>query len=144
MESAEADLRSSEVRVKGVFEPAKLVGYIYKRTRKHAAIVNKSQKTRKRKPAKMMTAKKRKRPRKMEATKGTKVVVVLLMLRMRRKKRKEEMRNPIPRQNQKEKQPWKKRSTKWWRFRKMHFIITHEVMPWKCMPTHLRSSAMRN
>ncbi|KAG2675419.1 hypothetical protein I3760_12G003900 [Carya illinoinensis] len=39
VESVEPDLKSSEVRVKGVFDPAKLVEYVYKRTGKHAAIV---------------------------------------------------------------------------------------------------------
>ncbi|XP_056170228.1 heavy metal-associated isoprenylated plant protein 7-like [Syzygium oleosum] len=39
VESAEPDLKSSEVTVKGVFEPPKLVEYVYKRTGKHAAIV---------------------------------------------------------------------------------------------------------
>ncbi|KAI9381373.1 hypothetical protein POPTR_015G099500v4 [Populus trichocarpa] len=39
VESAEPDLKSSEVTVKGVFEPQKLVEYVYKRTGKHAVIV---------------------------------------------------------------------------------------------------------
>ncbi|KAM0982174.1 hypothetical protein ACFXTH_015147 [Malus domestica] len=39
VESAEADLKSSEVTVKGVFDPPKLVDYVHKRTGKHAAIV---------------------------------------------------------------------------------------------------------
>ncbi|XWS37095.1 hypothetical protein CRYUN_Cryun19dG0013300 [Craigia yunnanensis] len=39
VESAEPDLKSSEVTVKGVFDPPKLVEYVYKRTRKHAVIV---------------------------------------------------------------------------------------------------------
>lgn len=39
VESAEPDLKSSAVTVKGVFEPPKLVEYVYKRTGKHAAIV---------------------------------------------------------------------------------------------------------
>lgn len=39
VESAEADLKSSEVTVKGVFDPPKLVEYVYKRTGKHAVIV---------------------------------------------------------------------------------------------------------
>ncbi|KAL3512564.1 hypothetical protein ACH5RR_025281 [Cinchona calisaya] len=39
VESAEADLKSSEVTVKGVFEPSNLVDFIYKRTSKHAVIV---------------------------------------------------------------------------------------------------------
>ena len=39
VESAEADLKKSEVSVKGVFETAKLVEHVYKRTGKHAVIV---------------------------------------------------------------------------------------------------------
>ncbi|TYH40149.1 hypothetical protein ES332_D12G227000v1 [Gossypium tomentosum] len=39
VESAEPDLKSSEVTVKGVFEPPKLVAYVYKRTGKHALIM---------------------------------------------------------------------------------------------------------
>ncbi|GAV89447.1 HMA domain-containing protein [Cephalotus follicularis] len=39
VESAEPDLKSSEVKVKGVFDPPKLVEYVYKRTGKHAVIV---------------------------------------------------------------------------------------------------------
>ncbi|XP_039069267.1 heavy metal-associated isoprenylated plant protein 7-like [Hibiscus syriacus] len=38
VESAEADLKNSEVTVKGVFEPPELVAYEYKRTGKQAAI----------------------------------------------------------------------------------------------------------
>ncbi|XP_039063074.1 heavy metal-associated isoprenylated plant protein 7-like [Hibiscus syriacus] len=39
VESAEPDLKSSEVTVKGVFEPPKLVEYVYRRTGKKAVIV---------------------------------------------------------------------------------------------------------
>ncbi|KAM3704253.1 hypothetical protein ACJW31_04G162200 [Castanea mollissima] len=39
VESAEPDLKSSEVTVKGVFDPPKLVEYVYKKTGKHAVIV---------------------------------------------------------------------------------------------------------
>ncbi|KAL5174204.1 Heavy metal-associated isoprenylated plant protein 7 [Glycine soja] len=39
VESAEPDLKKSEVSVKGVFETAKLVEHVYKRTGKHAVIV---------------------------------------------------------------------------------------------------------
>lgn len=39
METAEPDLKSSQVTVKGVFDPPKLVEYVYKRTGKHAVIV---------------------------------------------------------------------------------------------------------
>ncbi|XP_030542336.1 heavy metal-associated isoprenylated plant protein 7-like [Rhodamnia argentea] len=39
VESAEPDLKSSQVTVKGVFEPPKLVEYVHKRTGRHAAIV---------------------------------------------------------------------------------------------------------
>ncbi|XP_022776254.1 heavy metal-associated isoprenylated plant protein 7-like [Durio zibethinus] len=39
VESAEPDLKSSKVTVKGVFDPPKLVEYVYKRTGKHALIV---------------------------------------------------------------------------------------------------------
>ncbi|KAJ6764249.1 HEAVY METAL-ASSOCIATED ISOPRENYLATED PLANT PROTEIN 7 [Salix koriyanagi] len=39
VESAEPDLKSSQVTVKGVFEPEKLVEYVHKRTGKHAVIV---------------------------------------------------------------------------------------------------------
>ncbi|CAA3011272.1 heavy metal-associated isoprenylated plant protein 7-like [Olea europaea var. sylvestris] len=38
-ESAEPDLKSSQVTVKGMFEPEDLVDYVYKRTGKHAVIV---------------------------------------------------------------------------------------------------------
>ncbi|KAG5050002.1 hypothetical protein JHK85_011105 [Glycine max] len=39
VESAEPDLKNSQVSVKGVYDPAKLVEYVYKRTGKHAVIV---------------------------------------------------------------------------------------------------------
>ncbi|KAA8542094.1 hypothetical protein F0562_023246 [Nyssa sinensis] len=39
VENAEPDLKSSQVTVKGVFEPEKLLEYVYKRTGKHAVIV---------------------------------------------------------------------------------------------------------
>ena len=39
VQSAEPDLKASEVTVKGVFEEAKLAEYVHKRTGKHAAIV---------------------------------------------------------------------------------------------------------
>lgn len=39
MESAEPDLKNSQVSVKGVFEAANLVDYVYKRTGKQAVIV---------------------------------------------------------------------------------------------------------
>ncbi|KAL5795307.1 hypothetical protein ACOSQ2_000127 [Xanthoceras sorbifolium] len=39
VESAESDLKSSQVTVKGVFDPPKLVEYVYKRTGKHGVIV---------------------------------------------------------------------------------------------------------
>ncbi|KAK9277911.1 hypothetical protein L1049_027468 [Liquidambar formosana] len=39
VENAEPDLKSSQVTVKGVFDPPKLVEYLYKRTGKHAVIV---------------------------------------------------------------------------------------------------------
>ncbi|KAF6148420.1 hypothetical protein GIB67_038775 [Kingdonia uniflora] len=39
VQSADSDLKSSQVTVKGVFDPPKLVEYVYKRTGKHAAIV---------------------------------------------------------------------------------------------------------
>lgn len=39
VESVEPDLKGSQVMVKGVFEPPKLVEYVYKRTGKQAAIV---------------------------------------------------------------------------------------------------------
>lgn len=39
MQSVEADLKASQVTVKGVFEEAKLADYVYRRTGKHAAIV---------------------------------------------------------------------------------------------------------
>ncbi|KAL5724395.1 hypothetical protein ACHQM5_007665 [Ranunculus cassubicifolius] len=40
VESAEPDLKSSQVAVKGIFDPPKLVEYVYKRTGKHATLVN--------------------------------------------------------------------------------------------------------
>ncbi|KAL5543864.1 hypothetical protein UlMin_007648 [Ulmus minor] len=39
VESAEPDLKSSQVAVKGAFDPPKLVEYVHKRTGKHAVIV---------------------------------------------------------------------------------------------------------
>ena len=39
VENVEPDLKSSQVTVKGVFDPPKLVDYVYKRTGKHALIV---------------------------------------------------------------------------------------------------------
>lgn len=39
IEEAEPELKSSQVTVKGVFEPAKLVEYIYKKSGKHAVVV---------------------------------------------------------------------------------------------------------
>lgn len=39
VESAEADLKSSQVTVKGVVEPKSLADYVYKKTGKHAAVV---------------------------------------------------------------------------------------------------------
>jgi copper chaperone CopZ len=39
VEKAEPDLKSSQVTVKGVFDPPQLVEYVYKRTGKHAVIV---------------------------------------------------------------------------------------------------------
>ncbi|KAF5183091.1 heavy metal-associated isoprenylated plant protein 3-like [Thalictrum thalictroides] len=39
VKTAEADLKSSQVTVTGVFDPPKLVEYVYKRTGKHAMIV---------------------------------------------------------------------------------------------------------
>ncbi|PUZ46866.1 hypothetical protein GQ55_7G117200 [Panicum hallii var. hallii] len=39
VQSAEPDLKASEVTVKGVFEEAKLAEYVYKRSGKHAAII---------------------------------------------------------------------------------------------------------
>ncbi|KAM7475758.1 hypothetical protein LguiB_023001 [Lonicera macranthoides] len=40
VENADPDLKSSQVTVKGVFDPQKLVEYVYKRTGKQAMIVN--------------------------------------------------------------------------------------------------------
>lgn len=40
VELAEPDIKRSEVAVKGVFEPGRLVEYVYRRTGKHAALVN--------------------------------------------------------------------------------------------------------
>nr|KYP69514.1 hypothetical protein KK1_008705 [Cajanus cajan] len=39
VESAETDLKNSQVSVKGVYDPAKLVEYVYKRSGKHAVIM---------------------------------------------------------------------------------------------------------
>ncbi|KAK1271314.1 hypothetical protein QJS04_geneDACA012572 [Acorus gramineus] len=39
VQSAEPELKTSQVSVKGVFDPPKLVEYVYKRTGKHAVIV---------------------------------------------------------------------------------------------------------
>ncbi|KAK4486152.1 hypothetical protein RD792_008820, partial [Penstemon davidsonii] len=39
VESAEPDLKNSQVTVKGVFEPEKLTDYVYKRCGKHAVII---------------------------------------------------------------------------------------------------------
>ncbi|GMI72222.1 HEAVY METAL ASSOCIATED PROTEIN 52 [Hibiscus trionum] len=45
VESVEPDLKSSEVTVKGVFEPPKLMEYVYKRTGKTAVIVKQEAET---------------------------------------------------------------------------------------------------
>lgn len=45
MENAEPDLKSSQVTVKGAFEPEKLVDYVWKRTGKHAVISKVEQET---------------------------------------------------------------------------------------------------
>jgi hypothetical protein len=39
VESAEPDLKASQVTVKGVFEEAKLADYVHRRTGKHAAVI---------------------------------------------------------------------------------------------------------
>ncbi|XP_057972541.1 heavy metal-associated isoprenylated plant protein 7 [Malania oleifera] len=39
VESADPDLKASQVAVKGVFDPPKLVEYVYKRTGKHSVVV---------------------------------------------------------------------------------------------------------
>ncbi|GER44028.1 heavy metal transport/detoxification superfamily protein [Striga asiatica] len=39
VESAEPDLKSSQVKVKGIIEPEKLVGHVHKRTGKHVTVV---------------------------------------------------------------------------------------------------------
>ncbi|KAL9156332.1 hypothetical protein ABFS82_09G068600 [Erythranthe guttata] len=39
VESAEPDLKASQVTVKGIFEPEKLADYVYKRTGKHASVI---------------------------------------------------------------------------------------------------------
>lgn len=39
VENADPDLKGSQVTVKGVFDPSKLVEYVYKRTGKHASVV---------------------------------------------------------------------------------------------------------
>ncbi|XP_017215225.1 heavy metal-associated isoprenylated plant protein 7 [Daucus carota subsp. sativus] len=39
VDAAEPDIKNSQVAVKGIFEPSKLVEYVYKRTGKHAVIV---------------------------------------------------------------------------------------------------------
>ncbi|XP_021287099.1 LOW QUALITY PROTEIN: heavy metal-associated isoprenylated plant protein 7-like [Herrania umbratica] len=52
VESAEPDLKSSEVTVKGVFDPPKLVEYVYKRTGKHAVIVKQEPENKKEEKAK--------------------------------------------------------------------------------------------
>ncbi|KAJ0988799.1 hypothetical protein J5N97_007155 [Dioscorea zingiberensis] len=39
VQSAEPDLKSSQVTVKGVFDPQKLIEYVYKRTGKHTIII---------------------------------------------------------------------------------------------------------
>lgn len=43
METAEPNLNGSQVTVKGVFDPAKLVEYVYKRTGKHASVAKQEQ-----------------------------------------------------------------------------------------------------
>ncbi|KAE8675551.1 palmitoyl-acyl carrier protein thioesterase [Hibiscus syriacus] len=47
VESVEPDLKSSEVTIKGVFSPPKLVDYVYKRTGKHALILKQEPDTKK-------------------------------------------------------------------------------------------------
>ncbi|KAL2347059.1 hypothetical protein Fmac_001059 [Flemingia macrophylla] len=43
VESAEPDLKNSQVSVKGRYEPSKLVEYVYKRSGKHAVIIKQQQ-----------------------------------------------------------------------------------------------------
>ncbi|KAK6920500.1 Heavy metal-associated domain, HMA [Dillenia turbinata] len=50
VESVEADLTSSQVTVKGVFEPQALVNYVHKRTGKHATIVKQDPEKKEEKP----------------------------------------------------------------------------------------------
>ncbi|CAA6659969.1 unnamed protein product [Spirodela intermedia] len=42
VQAAEPDVKNSQVTVKGLFEPAKLVEYVYKRTGKHAVVEKKA------------------------------------------------------------------------------------------------------
>ncbi|KAG6686189.1 hypothetical protein I3842_11G005100 [Carya illinoinensis] len=52
VDSAEPDLKSSQVTVKGVIDPEKLVEYLYKRTGKHAVIVKEEPEKKKKEEAK--------------------------------------------------------------------------------------------
>lgn len=68
VESAEPDLKSSQVTVKGVFEPEKLTDYVYKRTGKHAMIVKvePEKKEEKKEEEKATEAKEEKKPEEAE------------------------------------------------------------------------------
>ncbi|KAG2678501.1 hypothetical protein I3843_11G005100 [Carya illinoinensis] len=52
VDSAEPDLKSSQVTVKGVMDPEKLVEYVYKRTGKHAVIAKQEPEKKKKEEAK--------------------------------------------------------------------------------------------
>ncbi|KAL0380237.1 UNVERIFIED_CONTAM: Heavy metal-associated isoprenylated plant protein 7 [Sesamum angustifolium] len=70
VESAEPDLKSSQVTVKGVFEPEKLTDYVYKRTGKHAMIVKvepEKKEDEKKEEEKAPEAKEEKKPEEAEA-----------------------------------------------------------------------------
>lgn len=51
VQAAEADLKSSQVTVKGVFTAPELVEYVHKRTGKHAAVINQEPAEKKPEPA---------------------------------------------------------------------------------------------
>ncbi|KAK6123738.1 hypothetical protein DH2020_042519 [Rehmannia glutinosa] len=74
VEIAEPDLKSSQVTVKGVFEPQKLTEYVYKRTGKHAVIIKVEPEKKQEEKAKEAKEEKKAEEGEKEAKKGEEVV----------------------------------------------------------------------
>ncbi|KAM7480172.1 hypothetical protein LguiA_028385 [Lonicera macranthoides] len=72
VENADPDLKSSQVTVKGVFDPPQLVEYVYKRTGKHAVIVKQDPPENKKEEDKAKEEKKAEEPAAAEKKEGGK------------------------------------------------------------------------